>query len=429
MSAKNDILFEKVLTKRCCEINPDSIDDFIKLNGYKALEKALKMTPVEVVDEIKASNLKGRGGAGFPTGLKIESVSKTNVFPKYLVCNADEGEPGNFKDKYLLENDPHQLIEGMIICAYAMGAEKGYIYIRGEYNKPIRVINKAIEKARKKGFLGEKILGSNFNFDIEIRSGAGAYICGEEFALIESLEGKAGRPRNKPPFPTVSGIYNKPTLINNVETFSNVPFIIYEGSNKFTSIGTPASSGTRLISLSGNVNNRGVFEVPFGISIGEIIFGLGNGVTDNRKIKMVQIGGASGPCIPENMLDLKLDYKEFSDNTISMGSGAVIVIDDRFDILEIVKLIVKFFKHESCGKCTPCREGNRQILRILYRFISGTATKNDLLLLESTCSVMSQTSFCGLGQAAPTALTTTLKYFKEEYTSRIKSYSSNSKAV
>lgn len=424
MKAENSFQFEPILTRRCGKINPESIDDYISAGGYKALEKALKMPPQEVIDEVKASNLRGRGGAGFPTGVKMEAVMKTDVFPKYLVCNADEGEPGNFKDKYLLENDPHQLIEGMLICAYAMGMEKGYIYIRGEYNEPVRIIGKAIEKARLKRVLGDNILGSGFNFDIKIHSGAGAYICGEEFALIESLEGKAGRPRNKPPFPTISGVFNKPTLINNVETFSNIPFIILEGACKFASYGTLSSSGTRLVSLSGNVYNRGVYEIPFGVSIRDIIYNIGGGIPGKRKLKMVQLGGASGPCIPESMTGLRMDYKELAEQGLSMGSGAVIVIDDRYDIFDIVISIVKFFKRESCGKCTPCREGNRQILRILHRFATGTATHTDMTLLESLCNVMCQTSFCGLGQAAPTALQTTLKYFRDEYKSRIKKGSS-----
>jgi len=429
MKAGNKHSFETILTKRCGKIDPESISDYVGIGGYKALEKAVIMAPQEVIDEIKLSNLRGRGGAGFPTGVKMEAVLKTDVFPKYLVCNADEGEPGNFKDKYLMENDPHQLIEGMVIAAYAMGMEKGFIYIRGEYNKPIRIIGKAIEEARAKGYLGSKILGSDFSFDIEIRSGAGAYICGEEFALIESLEGKAGRPRSKPPYPTISGVYNKPTLINNVETFSNLPFIILEGSEKFASIGTLSSSGTKLVSLSGNVNNRGVYEVPFGLTLSEIIYDLGGGVPKNRSIRMVQLGGASGPCIPANMLGLKLDYKELADLGLSMGAGAVIVIDDRYDVLEIVRLIMKFFKHESCGKCTPCREGNRQILRILYKFITGTAARSDLALLETISNAMYQTSFCGLGQAAPTAVLTTIKYFRDEYTSGIRTHSLNSNAV
>ena len=429
MKAENKTVVESILTGRCGKINPESIDEYVNTGGYKALEKALKMPHEKIVDVVKASNLRGRGGAGFPTGIKMEAVMKAEGSPKYLVCNADEGEPGNFKDKYLLEKDPHQLIEGMIICAYAMGMVEGYIYIRGEYDEPIRLMGKAIEKARSRGFLGENILGSGFVFDIHIHTGAGAYICGEEFALIESLEGKAGRPRNKPPFPTISGIYNKPTLINNVETFSNIPYIIFEGADKFASIGTLSSSGTRLVSLSGNVNNRGVYEVPFGISIREIIFNLGGGIPDNRKIKMVQLGGASGPCIPESMLDLKMDYREMTENGLSMGSGAVIVIDDRYDILDIVRSTIRFFKRESCGKCTPCREGNRQILRILHRFDTETASQNDLKLLESLSSVMNQTSFCGLGQAAPTALQTTLKYFRQEYKARIRQTSSRNTKV
>lgn len=420
MKAENERKFEPVLTKRCGKIDPESIDDYISAGGYKALEKALKMTPGEVVGDVKASSLRGRGGAGFPTGVKMEAVLNSEGSTKYLVCNADEGEPGNFKDRYLLENDPHQLLEGMITCAYAIGADQGYIYIRGEYDKAIGIIGNAIEQAKEKGMLGNGILGSDFNFDIRIHSGAGAYVCGEEFALIESLEGKMGRPRNKPPFPTVSGIYNKPTLINNVETFSNIPFIISEGPAEFKSIGTPTSSGTRLISLSGNVNRRGVYEVPFGVTIRDIIFNLGGGIPDNRKISMVQLGGASGPIIPEAILGIKLDYKVLEDYGFSMGSGAVTVIDDRYEMFDILRIIMRFFKRESCGKCTPCREGNRQILRILNRFVTSTATEEDLKLLATISSTMIQTSFCGLGQAAPTAVLSTMKYFKHEYESRIR---------
>ncbi len=420
MSAENRFLKNIVLTKRCEKINPESIESYVNAGGYEALKKAVTMEPQQVVDEVKASALRGRGGAGFPTGIKMEAVLKTEVFPKYLVCNADEGEPGNFKDKFLMENDPHQLLEGMIICAYAMGMEKGYIYIRGEYIEPIRILKKAIKHARGKGFLGKGILKKDFSFDIEVRSGAGSYICGEEFALVESLEGKAGRPRNKPPYPTISGIYNKPTQINNVETFSNIPFIILEGAESFKGIGTKSSSGTRLISLSGNVLKRGVYEVEFGITLKQIVYDIGGGVPGGRKIKMVQLGGASGPLIPETMLDLELDYDRLSENNLTIGSGAVIVIDERYDVIEILRLIMKFFKHESCGKCTPCREGIRQILRILYKFGSNSATQNDLKLLRTLSNVMSETAFCGLGQAAPTALFTTMEYFAHEYTSRIK---------
>jgi NADH:ubiquinone oxidoreductase subunit F (NADH-binding) len=338
-----------------------------------------------------------------------------DVFPKYLVCNADEGEPGNFKDRYLMENDPHQLLEGMIIGAYASGASKGYIYIRGEYDKARDLMLHAVQQAKAKKFLGNKICGTGFSFNVDILSGAGAYICGEEFALIESIEGKAGRPRNKPPYPTMSGVDNKPTVISNVETISNIPHIVLHGPEAFTAIGTQSSPGTRLVSLSGNVQSPGVYEVPFGISIRDIIDSLGGGVPNGRAIRMVQVGGASGPCIPPSLLDLKMDYAEFSGQGLSMGSGAVIVIDDRFDILDIIRLNMRFFKHESCGKCTPCREGIRQILRLLFKFKSGSATESDLELLETLSNVMIRTSFCGLGQAAPTAVLSTLKYFREEY--------------
>jgi NADH:ubiquinone oxidoreductase subunit F (NADH-binding) len=428
MNAGNNGLTYKLISARCGVIDPESIDDYINANGYKALEKALQMKPNEIIEEVKVSGLKGRGGAGFPTGVKMEAVLNAEGYPKYMVCNADEGEPGNFKDRYLMENDPHQLIEGMIICAYAINIQKGYIYIRGEYNESIRILKKALRQAREKGFLGEGIMGGNLSFDIEIRSGAGSYICGEEFALIESIEGKAGRPRNKPPYPTTSGIYNKPTLINNVETLCNIPCIVEQGADRFRSIGTTGSSGTRLISLCGNVNNRGVYEVPFGVKLRSIIEELGGGVPEGRKIKMVQLGGASGPCIPESLLDLRLDYGELAAEGLSMGSGAVIVIDERFDVIDIVSRTMKFFRHESCGKCTPCREGIRQMLRILYRFGTATATEMDLKLLETLCNVMSATSFCGLGQAAPTAVQTTMKYFRNEYDSRIVS-DSGKKAI
>lgn len=404
-----------LITRNCGKIDPYSIDSYIEIGGYDTVRNIFAQDCENIINEIKKSELRGRGGAGFPTGNKIEYVYKANITPKFLVCNADEGEPGNFKDRFLLENDPHQLIEGMIIASHAAGINKGYIYIRGEYNKAIGILEIAIEQARRKGFLGKNICGSGFDFDIEIYSGAGAYVCGEEFALIESIEGKAGRPRNKPPYPVSAGIFNKPTLINNVETLSTIPYIIREGAEKYTSVGTASSKGTRLVSLSGNVNRRGVFEVPFGISVREIIFNLGKGIPHGRRIKMVQLGGASGPCIPPEMIDIRLDYEEFAKNGLSMGAGAVIVIDDRHDILDILRNILVFFKHESCGKCTPCREGNRHILNILDKFITRTATEKDLSTLESILNVMTDTSFCGLGQAAPTAILTALKYFRHQF--------------
>lgn len=419
MNKENDERNIKILTNRCGRINALAIDEYIGSGGFSALGKALDTQPADLVREVKASGLRGRGGAGYPTGLKMEAVLSASDFPKYIICNADEGEPGNFKDKYLIENDPYQLLEGMIIAAYAMGVNKGYIYIRGEYNKPISIMKETIENALKRGYLGKNILGKNYDFDIEIKSGAGSYVCGEEFALIESIEGKPGRPKNKPPYPSVSGVYNKPTLINNVETFSNLPYIIGNGAEVFSSIGTQTSKGTRLLCLSGNIVKRGVYEVVFGTTLREAIFDLGGGIPENRKIKMVQLGGASGPCIPPDMLDLKIDYREFSEKELSMGSGAIIVVDERFEMFDLLRHIMRFFKHESCGKCTPCREGNRQILRILYKFSSGTATIEDLKLLETVGRVMYETSFCGLGQAAPTAIMTTIKYFKDEYLAMI----------
>jgi NADH:ubiquinone oxidoreductase subunit F (NADH-binding) len=420
MKTENEILETRVVTARCLLVDPQSIDSCLGMGGYAALRKALNRKPDDLIEEIRLSGLKGRGGAGFPSYSKLDAVRKIEADTKYLVCNADEGEPGNFKDKYLLENDPHQLLEGMMIEAYLAGCTTGYIYIRGEYDLARTRIKRAVVQARERGYLGDKILGTDFCFDIQVKTGAGSYICGEEFALIESIEGKAGRPRNKPPYPTLSGVNNMPTVIGNVETISNIPFIINHGHARYTNIGTASSSGTRLVSLSGNIRRPGVYEVPFGTSIREIVEILGQGVPEDRAIQMVQLGGASGPCIPPNMMDLKLDYAEFADAGLSMGSCAVIVIDDRYPVLDAVRLITRFFKHESCGKCTPCREGIRQMLRLLYKFQTCTATEADLSLLETLCDVMNRTSFCGLGQATPTAILTTIRFFREEYLKGIK---------
>ncbi|MDW7659509.1 MAG: NADH-ubiquinone oxidoreductase-F iron-sulfur binding region domain-containing protein, partial [Bacillota bacterium] len=362
MKTENEILETRIVTARCLRVDPQSIDSYLGMGGYSALQKALGLKTADLIDEIRLSGLKGRGGAGFPCHTKLDAVRMAEADTKYMVCNADEGEPGNFKDKYLLENDPHQLLEGMIIEAYIAGCTTGYIYIRGEYDAARTLIKRAIVQARERGYLGKNISGSNFCFDIQVKTGAGSYICGEEFALIESIEGKAGRPRNKPPYPTLSGINNMPTVIGNVETISNIPFIINNGHAAYSSIGTASSSGTRLVSLSGNIRRPGVYEVPFGTSIREIVEILGQGVPEDRDIQMVQLGGASGPCIPPDMMDLKLDYAEFADAELSMGSCAVIVIDNRYPVLDAVRLITRFFKHESCGKCTPCREGIRQML-------------------------------------------------------------------
>jgi len=411
----------RLISKRCGVINPLSIDDYIKADGYKALQKALKTDTIKLIEEIHKSKLRGRGGAGFPVVTKVVALAKEINDVKYVICNADEGEPGNFKDRYLMENDPHQVIEGMLIVAYQTRATKGYIYIRGEYHHSHNTMQWALDEARKHNYLGENILNSGFDFDIEIRSGAGSYVCGEEFALIESIEGKPGRTRVKPPFPTTQGLFNKPTLINNVETFSNIPLIITIGGDQFAKIGTKSSTGTKLICLSGNIKNKGVFEVPFGVSIRDVIKKIGSGVENDRKLKMVQLGGACGPIIPDYMLDMLIDYDRFEEFESKTGAGAIIVIDDRFDIFDILTRVIRFFEHESCGKCTPCREGNQQLLKILERFQEHSATVKDLVSLESLARVMHQTSLCGLGQTAPTAIISTLRYFRDDYIDRLDS--------
>ena len=409
---------KKLLTKRFGLIDPLSIDDYIAHDGYAALEKALKMTPEAVIEEVTAAQLKGRGGAGFPVGLKMESVRRAQSDIKYLICNADEGEPGNFKDRYLMENDPHQILEGMIISAYATGVKKGYIFIRGEYTRGIFVINSAINAAAEKGYLGTDILGSGLDFDIEVYTGAGSYVSGEEFALMLCIEGSPARSTFKPPFPTTEGLYGKPTQINNVESLANLPHIILDGAQAFCRIGTKNSKGTKLISLCGNVHNKGLYEVPFGLRFNEIIEKLGG--TSCSSIKMAQLGGASGPCLPVHMLGLHLDYKDMKEHDLSFGSGAVIVIDKSYEVLDIVRNSLEFFRHESCGKCTPCREGIQHLLILLDRFLLGEAEKKDLKLMNILTETIQQTSICGLGQAAPTALKTALAYFPEEFESRLK---------
>lgn len=410
---------KKLISKRCGNINPLSIDEYIAMDGYSNLKKALRMERTEIIEEVQKAYLRGRGGAGFPTAIKMMGLAKEVSKEKYIICNADEGEPGNFKDRYLLENDPHQIIEGMIIVAYATGGTKGFIYVRGEYQKSISLLKWTIDEARKKGYLGEKILGSKLNFDIEIRSGAGSYVCGEEFALIESIEGHPGRTRVKPPFPTQHGLYGKPTLINNVETFSTIPTIIEITGKAFAKIGTPSSTGTKLLSLSGNIKNKGVFEVPYGVTIRDVIYGLGGGVQDNRKIKMVQLGGACGPIIPEYMLDMMIDFERFEEFESKTGAGAIIVIDDRFDIFTILLKTIRFFQHESCGKCTPCREGHIQLGNLVEKFIERKATMQDIASLESLARVIHQASLCGLGQTSPTAIIASLRYFRDDYIDRV----------
>ena len=410
---------QKLLTKHIPGMDPMNVQAYLDVEGYQSFLKALKTRPLDIIGDIEQSKLRGRGGAAFPVHMKMMSMAKQKETTRYIICNADEGEPGNFKDRYLMENNPHQLLEGMLIAAYATRANKGYIYIRGEFDTPIKIMQEAIKQAKAHGMLGTNIQGSGFDFDLEIRSGAGSYVCGEEFALIESIEGKSGRTRVKPPFPTDVGLFGKPTLINNVETFSNLPWILAMGGEAFASIGTESSTGTKLVSVSGNVKHPGVYEVPFGVPIRDVIDTLGGGTQNAQKIGMVQLSGASGPIIPEYMLDLSIDFDRFEDFDSKTGAGAIIVMDDQKDMFNILKRISDFFEHESCGKCTPCREGNVHMSKLLNKFLQSDATEKDLMNLESLSRVMHQTSLCGLGQSAPTAVLSTLKYFRDTYFDRI----------
>jgi len=407
------------LTKRFKKIDPMSFDDFVNFEGYKMFEKALfSLEPEQIIEEVTLSRITGRGGANFPTSMKMKSFSKMEGL-KYIVCNADEGEPGNFKDRYLMENDPHQILEGILISAFATGATKGFIYIRGEYQKSIMIMKHAIRESRKHGYLGNDIFGTEFCFDIEVRRGAGAYVCGEEFALIESIEGKPGRTRVKPPYPSECGIFNMPTLINNVETFCNLPFILDIGGKAYCEIGSDYASGTKLISLSGNVNKKGLYEVPYGRTIREVIEVLGEGIADNHQLKMVQLGGACGAIIPPELLDMDIDNEKFEIFDSKMGAGAVIVIDDRHDMFDIILRNMEFFAHESCGKCTPCREGHIQIVNLIKKFCNYEATMNDYNSLKSLVAVVHETTLCGLGQTSPTSITSTMEFFNDEYMKRI----------
>lgn len=412
-----------LISRLCGKLDPLSIDDYRENGGFKSLEKALfKMKPIDVIDEIKKSNLKGRGGAAFPTGLKWQFVFMEESDEKYVICNADEGEPGTFKDKVLLDGCPLQIIEGMLIAGYAVGAKKGFIYIRGEYPKSREILIEAVDRLKKEGYLGNNILGSDFSFNIEIRSGAGAYVCGEETALIESIEGSPGRSRFKPPYPPNKGLWGKPTLVNNVETLANIPVILEIGAENYKKYGTESSSGTKLISVSGSVVNKGVYEVEFGVTLREIIYDIYGGLVKDSNLKFVQLGGSSGACIPADMLDLRLDFNELRNHGIGLGSGAILVVDENTCVVDFIKVTFQFFQHESCGKCTPCREGNYHVVRALKRITEGKGSERDLELLRNISDVMQKCSLCGLGQAAPTALITTMKYFKEEYEEHLKGY-------
>jgi NADH:ubiquinone oxidoreductase subunit F (NADH-binding) len=410
----------RVVLENYGRINPESIEEYIVQDGYKAVGKVLReMRPKQVINEIKASGLQGRGGAAFPTGLKWEFTAKVKDTPKYIICNADEGEPGTFKDRAILEGDPHKIIEGMIIAGYAVGANYGYIYIRGEYLLSINRFNKALKQAREHRFLGEDILGSGFNFQIEIHQGAGSYVCGEETALIESLEGKRSTPRFKPPFPSSSGLWGKPTLINNVETLANIAPIILKGADWFRTSGTKECPGTKVYTISGQVKEAGLIEAPMGITLREIIIDYAQGMRDG-KFKMAQVGGAVGAILGEDMLDVPLDYTSLGEKGLILGSGAILVMDETTCALDMLKCFLNFFKRESCGKCTPCRVGTKKLLELATAISRGKGKEDDIDLILHMAKVAQKTSLCALGQSMILPISTILKYFREEIAEHIK---------
>jgi NADH-quinone oxidoreductase subunit F len=412
---------KRIVLKKCGVIDPNSIDEYIAHDGYKAIQKVLnEYSPEEVIDEITKSGLRGRGGAGFLTGVKWKFAHQAVGDTKYIICNADEGDPGAFMDRSVLEGDPHAVLEGMMIAAYAIGAEEAFIYVRAEYPKAIERLRTALKQCSEKGFLGKNIFGSKINFNIKIKEGAGAFVCGEETALIASIEGRRGIPRIRPPFPAQKGLWEKPTNINNVETFANIPWIILNGAQEYASIGTEKSKGTKVFALAGKIKKSGLVEVPMGITINEIIFDIGGGIVNDRQFKAVQMGGPSGGCIPASMGDLKIDYDEINKTGAIMGSGGLIVLDDTTCMVEVAKFFLTFTQKESCGKCTFCRIGTKRMLEILERITEGEGKEEDLEILEDLAYKVRDSSLCGLGQTAPNPVLTTLHYFRDEYIAHIK---------
>ncbi|NLB69024.1 MAG: NADH-quinone oxidoreductase subunit NuoF [Lentisphaerae bacterium] len=410
----------RIVLRNCGVIDPDKIDDYIARDGYAGLEKALfEMTPEQVIDEVSRSGLRGRGGAGFPTGKKWSFAAAQPKGEKYMVCNADEGDPGAYMDRSTLEGDPHSVLEAMAIAGYAIGASKGYIYIRAEYPLAIRRLETAIEAAREYGLLGEKILNSDFDFDIELRLGAGAFVCGEETALLASIEGNRGMPRPRPPFPAVKGLWDKPTVINNVETLANIPVIISKGADWFNKIGTADTRGTKVFALTGKVNNTGLIEVPMGTTLREIIFEIGGGIKDGREFKAAQTGGPSGGIIPREFLDTPIDFGSLSKIGSIMGSGGLIVMDDTDCIIDIAKFYLEFTVDESCGKCSPCRIGGRKLQNYLSRISDGRGQLKDIENMQKISEAMTRASLCGLGQTASNPVQSSLKYFMDEYLEHI----------
>ena len=413
----------RIALRNCGFIDPENIEECIGRDGYSALAKCLtEMTPEAVIDEIKRSGLRGRGGGGFPTGLKWEFARKYQADQKYVVCNADEGDPGAFMDRSIMEGDPHSVIEAMAICGYSIGASKGLVYIRAEYPLAIERLRIAIEQAEKYGLLGENILGTDFSFHIEIRYGAGAFVCGEETALIHSMEGHRGEPTTKPPFPAESGYLNKPTNVNNVETLANIPVILNKGADWFASIGTERSKGTKVFALAGKINNVGLIEVPMGTTLREVIYEIGGGIKNGKKFKAVQTGGPSGGCLTEKHLDTPIDFDNLLAAGSMMGSGGMIVMDEDDCMVAVAKFYLEFIVEESCGKCSPCRIGNKRLLEILTRITEGKGTMEDLVNLRNLSQVIKDTALCGLGQTSPNPVLSTLEHFYDEYVAHIRDH-------
>lgn len=411
---------QKIALKNCGDINPESIEDYLAAGGYQALDKSLFiLSPEEVIAEVKQSRIRGRGGAGYPTGLKWETVYKYISDQKYVICNGDEGDPGAFMDRSVLEGNPHRILESMAIAGYAIGASKGFAYIRGEYPLAIKRFELAIKQATKLGLLGKNILGSNFSFEVEVRIGAGAFVCGEETALIASIEGKRGTPKPRPPFPAESGLWGKPTLINNVETYAAIPAIIMNGGEWYGETGTPKSAGTKVFALAGKINYSGLIEVPMGTTLREVVFDIGGGIQNGEEFKAAQTGGPSGGCIPAAHLDVKMDYESLVSLGSIMGSGGLIVMDKSSDMVDVARYFMEFCMDESCGKCIPCRVGTKMMHDLLQKIVDGKAARIDLDRLEELAVYVKETSLCGLGASAPNPLLSTLRHFREEYESKI----------
>jgi len=410
----------RIATENSGVVDPESLDDYLAMGGYEALRKALTtMQPNEVRGEMKASGLRGRGGAGYPTGLKWSTVAKSIGSPKYVICNADEGDPGAFMDRSVLESDPHRVIEGMAIAAYAIGAASGYVYCRAEYPLAVTRLKKAIRDATRGGYLGASVMETEFSFEVDVRLGAGAFVCGEETALIASIEGGRGTPTPRPPYPAVSGLWDRPTLINNVETYANVAPIIRNGGEWFAGIGSATSNGTKVFALAGRVVNTGLVEVPMGTTLREIVFDMGGGIVDGREFKAVQTGGPAGGCIPAQFLDMPVDFESLMGVGSFMGSGGMIVMDDTSCMVNVAKYFMDFCREESCGKCVPCRVGTTQLYILLDRITTGAATMEDLAQMERLAGMVQRTSLCGLGQGAPNPIFSTLRYFRDEYLAHI----------